>query len=125
MLLAQLLGLYFIIVGVAAIYRRKSFMPAIAQLANNRALMLVIALAELMAGLAIVLTYPDLTWDANGLISLIGWMLLVEGVVYLAAPSKKVQKFVRRFNHEKWYGAGGAVAVAMGAYLAATGFGFI
>ncbi len=125
MTLPQLLGLYFIIVGVIALYRRKAIMPAVAQLAANRPLLFVVALVEIMAGLAVILTYPTLSADWMGLISVIGWMLIIEGVVYLSMPNKKVQRLIRRFNTQSWYGAGGALAIVLGGYLAAVGFGLI
>lgn len=123
MLLAQLLGLYFIIVGVIVLYRRKSIMPAISQLVASRPLLLMIALAEILAGLAVILTYPSVTPTTEGLISIIGWMLVIEGVLYLAMPAKVVQRFVRKFNNETWYGTGGAIAVLLGGFLAGVGFG--
>jgi len=125
MLLAQLLGLYFIIVGVIALYRRKSLMPALAQLAANRALLLVLALSEILAGLAVILTYPEIAPTWEGVLAVIGWVLVIEGVLYLALPAKIVQRFVRKFNNDTWYGTGGAIAVLLGAYLAAAGFGLI
>lgn len=123
-MLAQLLGLYFIIVGAIVMYRQKAIMPAIGQLAGNRALLVVVALVELMAGLAIILTYPELTPDVDGVIAVIGWMLVVEGVLYLAAPVRSVQRFIRRFNRPQWYQTGGALAIVLGIYLAGNGFGF-
>lgn len=123
-MLEQLLGLYFIIVGVVVLYRRRSLMPAIGQLVANPALRIVIGLVELMAGLAIVLTYREVTLDAAGLVCLIGWVLLVEGIIYLSMPSRMVQKWLRRFNRDSWYRVGGVVAIVMGAYLAGVGFGY-
>lgn len=122
--LAQLFGLYFIIVGAIVALRRRSFMPAIADLIQNRPLLLVVAVVELAAGLAVVLAFPAITANVAGIISLIGWMMLVEGVVYLALPARMMQKFVRRFNTPIWYVYGGAFSVVLGAYLAGTGFGY-
>ncbi|MCE9643635.1 hypothetical protein K8Q93_00060 [Candidatus Parcubacteria bacterium] len=122
--LAQLFGLYFIIVGAIVALRRKSFMPAIADLTSNRPMLLVVAFVELAAGLAVVLAFPAITADVPGVISLIGWMMLVEGVIYLALPSRMVQKFVRRFNTPIWYVYGGAFSVVLGIWLAGSGFGY-
>ncbi len=124
MLLAQILGLYFIIVGIIVLYRRRAITPAISRLVANRPLLLVLGLMELLAGLAIVLTYPMMTFDASGVISLIGWVLLIEGIVYFALPSRKVQRLVRRFNTTSWYGAGALLSLVIGIYLAGSGFGF-
>lgn len=125
MLLAQLLGLYFIIVGVIVLYRRKSLMPAVSQLVSNRPLLLVIALSELLAGLAIILTYPSFTPNWEGAVAIVGWILVVEGVLYLALPIRVVQRFVRKFNTDTWYGTGGVIAILLGGYIAAGGFGLI
>lgn len=125
MLLAQLLGLYFIIVGVLVLYRRKSIMPAVSQLVANRPLLFVIALAEILAGLAVILTFPQFSPSWEGALSIIGWVLTIEGILYLALPFRVVQRFVRKFNNDTWYGTGGAVAILLGAYLAAGGFGFL
>lgn len=122
--LQQLLGLYFLIIGGVVLYRRKAVMPAISQIAGNRPLLLVIALIELLAGLAVVLTMPDLTPDASGLVSLIGWMLIVEGIIYLAMPYRRVQRMIRAFNTPQWYSVGAVIALLVGLYLTANGFGW-
>lgn len=125
LLLAKLFGLYFIIVGVAVTLRRKSIMPAVADLARNRALLLFIGAVELAAGLALIVSNPTITFNWMGIISVIGWMLAVEGLVYMAMPARRVQKFIRSFNKPEWYLAGGVLSVVAGAYLAGVGFGFI
>lgn len=122
--LAQLFGLYFVIVGAIVALRRKSMMPAMAELVNNRPVLLIMAFIELAAGLAVVLAYPTITVSVPGIISLVGWMMLVEGVIYLALPIRTVQKFVRRFNTNSWYVYGGAFSIVIGIYLAGVGFGY-
>ena len=122
-MLPQLLGLYFLIVGVVVVARRASVMPAISALAANRSLVLVIGLAELLAGLAIVLTYPTASFSVEGTISVIGWMLLVEGLIYIALPARSVQKMIKSFNKQEWFVSGGLLAIVAGAYLAGAGFG--
>lgn len=125
MMLAQLLGTYLIIVGAIVMYRRRSLMPAVTQMVANRPILLVLGLVELVAGLAIVLVYPALSLDAAGLISLIGWMMIVESILYLTLPHHKVQRFVRKFNTAYWYQVGGVVAILMGIYLVRVGFGLM
>ncbi|MBI5456960.1 hypothetical protein HY969_04465 [Candidatus Kaiserbacteria bacterium] len=123
LMLPQLLGLYFLIIGVIVVARRASVMPAISQLAANRPLMLVIGLAELLAGLAIVITSARVAFSVEGAIALIGWILIIEGVLYVAMPAKAVQRFVKSFNKQEWYVSGGLVSIVLGAYLAGAGFG--
>jgi hypothetical protein len=123
--LPQLLGLYFMLVGTIVMVRKASIMPGIAQLAANRPLIMTIAFVEIAAGLAILLVNPVLTFDWHGLIALVGWMLLAEGIIYLALPAREVQKFIKRFNTPAWYFWGGLIAVIAGIYLMAAGFQFV
>lgn len=121
--LAQLFGLYFIIVGASVLIRKKSIMPTYREMIANKPVLLAISLLEIAAGLAIVLARPTITMDWMGIITLIGWMLLVEGVLYLTLPSKVVQKFTKNFSSAGWMTAGAVVAVVAGGYLAYVGFG--
>lgn len=123
--LAQLIGCYLLVVGVIVALRRTSIMPAVSELVKSKALLIIIACVELAAGLAIVLTYPQITFDWMGIIALVGWMMVVEGVLYLALPSRRVQKMVRVFNTPTWYVIGGVLAALLGLYLASVGFGLL
>lgn len=122
---AKLLGLYFLIVGLVVMFRRKSIMPTVSEIVKNRSLLLIVALVELLAGLSIIINYTEVSTSLEGIVSLVGWMLVVEGIVYLALPARYTQKMVRSFNKPAWYVGGGIVAALLGAYLAALGFGFI
>lgn len=122
-MLTQLIGLYLLIVGIIAVARRRSLMPAVTELVANRPVLLVLGLVELLAGLAVVLVSPKAGFSAEGVVAVIGWVLLLEGCLYLAMPVKGVQKFVKSFNKQEWYMGGGLVAALLGAYLAGSGFG--
>ncbi len=122
--IAKLFGLYLIIMGALVLLKKKSVMPAIMDIAKNRALTIVLGALELAAGLAIVIVYQEVSVTPVGLISLIGYMMIVEGLVYLALPVKQIQKMVRYFGNRQWFMASGVVAVLGGIYLAGFGFGF-
>ena len=122
--LAQLLGLYFIIAGVIIMVRRQSLMPVVAEFGHNRALILIIAFMELIAGLAIALAHPIFTPDWRGVITLIGYWMIVECVFHLVLPYSGMRRLIRVFNHSRWYISGGFISVALGLYLAGYGFGY-
>ena len=121
--LAKLFGLYFLIAGGIIMMRQKSFMPIFTEILGSRALLLLLGVFELLAGLAIVIAHPIFTATWEGLITLIGAWMAVEGVIYLAMPYTKVGRLMCQFNTPTWYTSGGLVAVVMGAYLAGKGFG--
>jgi uncharacterized membrane protein len=115
--------LYLLIVGVIVVARRRSIMPTVTELVTNRPVLLVLGLVEILAGLAVILVSPQAGFSAEGIVAIIGWVLLIEGCIYLAMPMKAVQKFVKSFNKQEWYMGGGFIAALIGAYLAGSGFG--
>lgn len=122
--IAKLFGLYLIIAGVLVLTKKQSLMPAVMDIAKNRALTIVLGALDLAAGLAVVIAFPDVSVTPTGLIALIGYMMVIEGIVYLALPMKSIQKMVRSFGNRQWFMSGGIVAVLGGIYLAGYGFGF-
>ena len=122
--LAQLLGLYFVIAGVIIVVRRKSLIPVVAEFGYNRSLILIVALLELIAGLAIAIAHPIFVADWRGIITLIGWWMIIESVIYLTLPFSGMRRIVRQFNKSRWYISGGTISVVAGAYLAGVGFGY-
>lgn len=123
-ILAQFFGIYLIIVGILVILRRDSFMPIIAELGHNRSLIFTIAIFELAVGLALVLSHSIFTFDYRGIISLLGWSMFLEGILYLSLPYQKIRKLFRAFNKPGWYMISGVLAVAAGVYLTGIGFDF-
>lgn len=121
--LAKLLGVYLVVYGLIALLRRKSIMPAIAEIAKNRGLLLVFASIELAAGLAIVLAYPMVGFSWLGIISLVGWMMIVESVLYLTFPKKLMRSVIEMVNVPIWYQVGGILSILLGLYLVMVGFG--
>lgn len=122
--IAKLFGLYLIIVGVLVLARKRSLMPGIMEIAKSRALTLVLGALEIGAGLAVVLAFNEVSMSPGGIISLIGYMMVIEGIVYLALPLKSIQKMVHSFGNKQWFMASGIVAVLAGVYLAGFGFGY-
>lgn len=120
--IAKLFGLYLLIMGVLVLAKKQSVMPAVMEIAKNRALTIVLGALELAAGLAVVITYQQVSMSPVGLIALIGYMMVIEGIVYLALPVKSIQKMVRSFGNRQWFVACGIVAVLAGIYLAGYGF---
>ena len=122
--LAKLFGLYFLIAGGIVMFRQKSFMPIVMEFFGSKPLIMLVGALELVAGLALVIAMPNVTPDWRGVIALVGYTMVAEGVVYLSSPYAKLHRFFRHFNTPTWYTSGGLFAVVIGAYLAGKGFGF-
>lgn len=123
--LAQLLGLYFVIISLIVLVRQRTFSSLITEMARNRMTQLSIGMVELVAGLGIVLAFPKLSMDYVGIISLIGYMMVVESIFYLLIPSKWAKKIIITFKTSGWINAGAVIGLVAGLYLVAIGFGII
>lgn len=121
---AKLFGLYFIIVGVIVLVRRDTIMPVLRRMSQERAFLLILGVVEVAAGVGLVIAFPRVSLDVPGIISLVGYMMLVEGIMYLAAPTTFVRRLITKFNRPIWYVLGGLFSIGAGIYLAGNGFGY-
>jgi hypothetical protein len=125
MFLAQTLGLYFVILGALIIIRQSSMLRVFSGLTRSPLALYCIALIELIAGLMLTVAYPQIGTSVEGILSIIGYMLIVESVFYLGVPLGISRKFISKFNTSTWYVSGGLLSIAVGAYLAGMGFGYL
>lgn len=123
-LLSKVLGVFLVIVGAAMILRRQYFPPIFAAIVEQRLLRAFIAMIELLAGLFLVVMHRGWSSLPAGIITLMGWMAIAESSAYLLLPDAVVARFIRSFSTPAWYFWGGVLALAIGLYLAAYGFGF-
>lgn len=120
--LIQLLGLYLTIAGIIVLLTQRTLIPALRDLGKNRGVLIVLGALELIAGLALVLAYPTVSVSVEGLLSLLGYVLIVEGILYFAAPNRMVKKVFAAFNRPTWYLVGGILSIIAGVYLTTLGF---
>lgn len=120
--LAKIFGLWFLIIGIVFLWRRKTLMPVFEDFAGNRALIVVFALLELFAGISLVTSHNVWSNDFRVVLTIIGWWILLEGLVYLFMPSKVVKKMWKKFNKPGWFISGSLIAIVVGVYLLNAGF---
>lgn len=82
----------------------------------------IIPIIELIAGLALVLAHNIWVWGPEVIVTLVGWMMIVEALLYYLVPEKKLVKVLTWFNRSGVYIWGGLVSIAAGLYLASVGF---
>ncbi len=121
-LLSKVFGIYLVILGVACLARRKYLSSVFAGFVDHRLLRMVIAIAELVAGLFLVITHQDWSNLAAGIITFFGWAMTIEGVAYLFLSDRAVAKLFKVFNTKVWYIVGGLLSVVVGLYLISIGW---
>ena len=120
MFLAKLLGLYMLIVAVELMARRHEFEGAVRDFASSKGLIVFSGSVSLILGLAIAIGHPIYEFNFRGLITLIGYLLILRGMWRMAFPSRLQKKMFACFH--QGYKECVIILVIIGIYLTYTGF---
>ncbi|MCH8889215.1 hypothetical protein IID26_02210 [Patescibacteria group bacterium] len=121
-LLAQFLGLFSVILALSMLIRRKMVVHIMKGVLKNRATTYLIGMLEVIGGLLLVLNHA--VWDSalTTAISVLGWLLLIEGVFYLFATQKFIKSIVKILDNYKAYYISSILYFIFGVYLVYAGF---
>lgn len=124
LLLAKVIGVAAIIKTLAILLRRKECMDLIDGLLNNKGLLYTIGSLELIAGLFMVNTHNIWYGGFPVVITIIGWLMVIEGIFIALFPISTVRKVFNKFNTPTWYKIGIVLGLVVGIYLASKGFAY-
>ena len=121
--LARLFGLFMTVAAIWMVVDESGLHAVALALAQDRPVTMLLSLMCLAAGLAVVLGHQ--VWSggvAPVLVTLLGWLLTLRGVVLLFLPARLLESVVSvAATPALLYGAG-AVALGMGLILTYAGF---
>lgn len=121
--LAQVFGLYLIIVGSLVLLKQKTLVLVVNDFFKYNGFVFFAGIIILIMGLLLVVSHnvwePGLAW----IITLLAWGTLVKGMLYLFLPKATLAKVGRLFSKSGWHPWVGIAAIALGIYLASQGFG--
>lgn len=120
--LASFLGIYILIVSLVFLIRHNSFVDYVEEFTENTHMRYNVAFAELALGLAIVLLNNVWTLGYRGVITVIGWMMLIEAVFHLLATDEQEKKLISTINRHGYWQVIGSAALVLGLYLTTKGF---
>jgi len=121
--LAKIMGAYMVLTGLSALVKRKWLMQAVKQMARSSHIIYVIAAFELVVGLALVLSHN--VWDGSWrvVVTIFGWLTLLEGIFYLFVRQSVVAKLLGWFSRADWfYTLISLASIVIGGYLVYQGF---
>ena len=116
-LIARLIGPLFAAVGVGMIVNATFYATAVGEGAHSPVLIAISGIATLLAGLAILNAHHAWTADWRVLVTLIGWLFVIAGLLRLILP-----KFVETAAPAVYSGpaaemVAGAIILVVGAIL--------
>ena len=121
--LAKMLGLFFIITGLAALLTRKHFIHVVKDMFKNTFNTFLFGVLLLVIGLLIILQHNVWHGALNIVVSLVGWYIVLEAVCYLFIPRKAMKKAMKLMKYKGFYYFGMLLDLILGIYLICAGFG--
>jgi hypothetical protein len=102
--LAELIGIVAMILAFAGLCQRKVMLEVIKQLTENRALLYVLGVIDVMAATALILIHNDWSGGALSLVvTLFGWALLVKGFLRLTLTDAAIKWILKTLCIERCY----------------------
>lgn len=105
------------------VLHHRSFAETAGLLIHDRPLLLVLGMITLVAGLALVLAHN--IWSGGALpvvVTLIGWITLIRGIVLLLVPPEALAMFVQKIDIERNFYVPAVITLVLGFYLTYKGF---
>ena len=122
--LCKLIGISCLLVGLAIGIHKQATLDMVGALVHDAPVSLVFGLILVAAGLALILAHN--VWSGGAapvIVTVVGWATLIKGMAFLfLPPPAAVGIGVWGSDYERFFYAGVAVAIVLGAYLTYAGF---
>lgn len=122
---AKVLGIALIVAGISVILYRDAYIKAVPGFIEDRLLRLTVAFSELLTGLFLIIGHNVWAPLPAAIITLLGWLLAIEGAALMLAPDHVLRRFLSYVNRPQFYLATGIVTIVLGIYLADYGFALL
>lgn len=120
--LAEFLGFYILVVSVVFLIKYESFMSFARDFAEDTSLRYTVALVELAAGIGIVISHNVWELGYKGVVTALGWLLLLEAVFHLIASDEQESRVIESLDGDLSWIVYGVISVFLGVYLLTLGF---
>lgn len=118
---AKFFGIFFLILGCFLLIKRKEIVGMISKFSANSGLMVLSGMINIIIGLITVLSHH--IWEASWtiLITLLGYIIFLGGIVRLFMP-EQVIKMSAKLKKPNWLTLFGVIYLAIGLFLIYKGF---
>lgn len=124
-LIAGYAGPIMMAVAAAMLINRRTFVGAITDMANGPAFIFLAGLLTLLGGLAIVRAHNVWSAEWTVLVTVIGWLAIIGGIVRIVWPDRIASLANRMLSSENAITVWALVALMLGAFLTAKGYALV
>jgi vacuolar-type H+-ATPase subunit I/STV1 len=120
---SRLVGLYTILVSLALVSHKEASVATVSTLIQTPALLLLLGMITLGAGLAIVLGHN--VWSGGALpviVTLVGWATLIKGLLFVVLSPETLVALLRALHYADLYYLYLGISILLGVYLTYNGF---
>lgn len=98
--LAKIIGVYGVIISISAMLNYERVNLLTTELLESEYLLYLTGIVALIAGLCIISVHNIRIWDYRLIITLVGWLAFIEGVILLLVPDI-ADKAIRLIQHNR------------------------
>ncbi len=117
LIIGRIIGVFLIVCALLAIFKTKEWIKIVDQISKKPEYFNFIALFELLAGLIIVSFHSVWVFNWTIIITIIGWLMVFESILYVFVPYRLISESIRLINNPKWYKACGMLSLLLGLFL--------
>jgi hypothetical protein len=121
-LIARLIGPVFVATGLGMLANATFYASAVAEGAGSPVLIAVSGMATLLGGAAILNAHRAWTYDWRVLITIIGWLFVVAGIIRLVLPTVAERAAPAVYPGPAAEMVAGAIVFVIGAFLSFEGY---
>lgn len=120
--LAKFFGIVMLVLGLVSVIRNQLIQKWVTKALRQPSTFFLVGVFEFMAGLLVVLSHQQWGSFTAGLVSLIGWLMLLESVLYLTLPKASLVHLLGRMERPPMIIATAIISIGLGVVLTLSGF---
>lgn len=120
--LSRLIGLYSLLMSLAMLANKAAYVAKVNSLVRDPAVLLVVAIFAVAAGLAILLTHNVWSGAPAVVVTVVGWLSLFKGLFFLWLTPEGARQYLDAIHYDQLFYVFPSVTLILGAYLTYTGF---
>jgi uncharacterized protein YjeT (DUF2065 family) len=120
--LVQIIGVYMLVAGISGLLYPERMRAAMREFSKSRILPYFDGAFALVIGLLIVIFHTSWEGLPAIIVSVVGWLAVLEGLVMFLAPDDTMKGFLKTFERPSVIRGFLVVALVVGLYLTYVGF---
>jgi uncharacterized protein YjeT (DUF2065 family) len=119
---ARLIGPLFVAIGLGILINAPFYVGAVVEAVHSPTLVYLSGVAALLAGLAVVNTHRAWTADWRVIVTILGWIFVIAGIVRIVLPELVTKLATTVFSGTTALSITGAVVLVIGGFLSFKGY---